>query len=121
MIAPPPPTKAPSLREYFVYSGLEKPFIDLPKYDEESEKHPNCIDHRSEEEKKNKDPIVRVRVLGFGDSSVNLRAWVWAEDAGKGFVMACDLNKIIKESFDKEGIEIPFPYRTIVYKKDMGK
>lgn len=88
---------------------------------EEAEKHPNCLDNRDENEKKNKDPIVRVRVLGFGDSSVNLRAWVWAQDAGKGFAMACDLNKSIKERFDKERIEIPFPYRTIVYKKDMKK
>jgi small-conductance mechanosensitive channel len=88
---------------------------------EESEKHPNCYDNRTEEEKKNKEPIVKVRVIGFGNSSVNLRAWVWSEDAGKGFVMACDLNKSIKERFDKEGVEIPFPYRTIVYKKDIKK
>ncbi|MFC2163173.1 mechanosensitive ion channel family protein, partial [Candidatus Altiarchaeota archaeon] len=27
-----------------------------------------------------------------------------------------DLNKSIKERFDREGIEIPFPYRTVVYK-----
>jgi small-conductance mechanosensitive channel len=30
--------------------------------------------------------------------------------------MGCDLNKRIKERFDEEGIEIPFPYRTIVFK-----
>lgn len=83
---------------------------------EEAMKHPNFIDNRTEEEKKNKEPAVNVRVLGFGDSSVNLRAWVWAEDPGKGFVLACDLNKSIKERFDKEGVEIPFPYRTVVFK-----
>jgi len=83
---------------------------------EEAMKHPNFIDNRTEEEKKNKEPAVNVRVLGFGDSSVNLRAWVWAEDPGKGFVMACDLNKSIKERFDKKGVEIPFPYRTVVFK-----
>jgi len=88
---------------------------------EEAEKHENCIDNRTEEEKEDKDPKVRVRVIGFGDSSVNLRAWVWAEDAGKAFVMGCDLNKSIKERFDKEGVEIPFPYRTIVYKKNKRK
>jgi small-conductance mechanosensitive channel len=31
----------------------------------------------------------------------------------------CDLLKSVKERFDREGIEIPFPYRTIVYKKDL--
>lgn len=88
---------------------------------EESEKHPDCIDNRTEEEKKDKDPKVRVRVIGFGESSVNLKAWVWAEDAGKAFVMACDLNKSIKERFDKEGIEIPFPYRTVVFKDELKR
>lgn len=83
---------------------------------EEAEKHKHCIDNRTEEEKKDKAPKVRVRVVGFGDSSVNLRAWAWAEDAGKAFVMACDLNKSVKERFDKEGVEIPFPYRTVVFK-----
>lgn len=88
---------------------------------QESEKHPDCIDNRSDEEKKKKSQKVTVRLIGFGDSSVNLRAWVWAKDTGKGFVMACDLNKSIKERFDKEGIEIPFPYRTIVYKEGAKK
>ena len=60
---------------------------------------------------------VPVRVVGFGDSSVNLKAYVWAADPGKAFRMGCDLNKSIKQRFDKEGIEIPFPYRTIVYKQ----
>lgn len=57
-----------------------------------------------------------MRVMGFSDSSVNLRAWVWAEDAPKGFVMSKDLNKSVKERFDKEGVEIPFPYRTLDFK-----
>jgi small conductance mechanosensitive channel len=88
---------------------------------EEAEKHPDFIDTRSEEQKKNKEPAINVRVVGFGDSSVNIRAWVWAANPGAGFRMACDLRKSIKERFDKEGVEIPFPYRTIVYKKDMKK
>jgi small-conductance mechanosensitive channel len=25
----------------------------------------------------------------------------------------------VKKRFDQEGVEIPFPYRTIVYKKDL--
>ena len=83
---------------------------------EEAVKHPNFLDVRTEEEKKNKEPAVSVRVTGYGESSVNLRAWVWAKDSGAAFVMGCDLNKSIKKRFDKEGIEIPFPYRTIVFK-----
>lgn len=87
---------------------------------EEALKHPNCIDGRTPEEKETGVPQVVVRVIGFGDSSVNLKAWVWAETPGKAFEMHCDLNKSIKERFDAEGVEIPFPYRTIVYKKDIS-
>jgi len=35
--------------------------------------------------------------------------------------MGCDLNKSVKERFDKEGIEIPFPYRTLVFKNSEAK
>jgi small-conductance mechanosensitive channel len=68
-------------------------------------------------EKTQKEELVKVRIIGFGDYSVNIRAWVWAKDYTTGFNMICDLNKLIKERFDKEGIEIPFPYRTIVHKE----
>ncbi len=87
----------------------------------EAKKHPDFLDNRSAEQKKKKEPAVRTAVLGFGESSVNLRAWVWAQSPAKGYSMHLDLNKSIKEAFDNEGIEIPFPYRTLVYKKDITK
>ena len=83
---------------------------------EEIKSHPDFFDNRTEEEKAQGIDPVKIKILGFGDFSVNLRAWVWAKDAATGFDMVCDLNKSIKECFDKEDIEIPFPYRTIVYK-----
>ena len=82
--------------------------------------HPNFIDHRSEEEIKEGVLPVITRVMGFGDSSVNLRTFIWSKDHSSGYVLKTDLYKSIKEQFDKQGIEIPFPYRTIVYKdKDL--
>ena len=78
--------------------------------------HPNYIDNRSEEEIKEGVLPVTTRVMGFGDSSVNLRTFIWSKDHSSGYVMKTDLYKSIKEQFDKQGIEIPFPYRTIVYK-----
>jgi small-conductance mechanosensitive channel len=81
--------------------------------------HPNSIDNRTEEEIKNGEPEVLVRVISFGDSSVNLRAYVWTSEYNHSFQLASDIKKKVKERFDKEGIEIPFPYRTIVYKKDL--
>jgi small conductance mechanosensitive channel len=35
--------------------------------------------------------------------------------------MPWGIDKSVKKRFDKEGVEIPFPYRTIVYKKDMER
>ncbi len=86
---------------------------------EEAVRHPNFIDNRTREEKKNNIHPVIVRVIGFGDSSVKLRALIWSKDHTTGFILKCDLFKSVKERFDKEGVEIPFPYRTIVYKKDI--
>jgi len=81
--------------------------------------HSNYIDNRTKEDRKNQIPAVLVKVIGFGDSSVNLRCFVWSHDHSAGWAMKTDLHKSIKERFDAEGIEIPFPYRTIVYKKDL--
>lgn len=83
---------------------------------EEAEKHPLIRDNRSMEEKKAENPVVIVRVIGMGDSSVNLRAWCWTDSPKDAFVLGCDLYESIKKRFDASGIEIPFPHRTIVYK-----
>jgi small-conductance mechanosensitive channel len=54
------------------------------------------------------DPAPQVAVSEFGDSSVNLviRPWVKTSDYWDFFF---DFNKAIKERYDKEGINIPFP------------
>jgi small-conductance mechanosensitive channel len=83
---------------------------------EEALKHANLIDRRTEEDKAANVHPVTVRMLGYGDSAINLRAYIWAADPISGFIMKCDLYKSIKERFDNEGIEIPFPHRTIVMK-----
>ena len=99
-------------------SNIEKAMKIMQK---EAMKHPEIIDNRTEEEIKDKKPMIQTRVMGFSDSSVDLRAWVWAPDPAAAFRIGTDLNKSIKERFDREDIEIPYPYRTIVYKKDMKK
>jgi small-conductance mechanosensitive channel len=85
---------------------------------EEALKHPNIIDNRTEQEIQEGLPIVVVRVIKLNDSSVDLRATCWTETFVKGFELKTDLYRIIKLRFDKEGIEIPFPHRTIVQKSD---
>lgn len=86
---------------------------------EEAEKHPLFVDSRTKEEIENEAPKVTVRVVELADFSVNLRAYIWAMGNNNSFVIKCDLLKSVKQRFDNEGIEIPFPYRTVVYKKDL--
>ncbi len=83
--------------------------------------HPNFIDTRTEEQIAKGDEIVPVRLISLGDSSVNLRGLATAIDPPAAFVMGCDLLESIKERFDAEGIEIPFPHRTLVYKNEAPK
>jgi len=73
-------------------------------------KHKLLIDHRTEAEKQDGTPEVIVRVITLGDSAITLRAWAWAANSGDAYVLKCDLLKSIKERFDKEQIEIPYPY-----------
>ena len=96
--------------------------IDLAKsiMKDEILKHPFHIDARNDKQKEDGEDIVPVRVIQLADFSVNLRAWAWAKDSIEAFKMSCDLYESIKLRFDKEGIEIPFPYRTIVYKNDLA-
>ena len=68
-----------------------------------------------------KTELVRVRVTDWADSSVKLRLYFWCTDPATGFKMKCDLLESIKKRFDKEGVEIPYPYRTLVNKKDLPK
>lgn len=88
---------------------------------EETEAHPLCIDNRNEEQLAQGLPKVMVRLIGFGESSVNLRAWAWAASQGEGFDMHCQLNESIKARFDAEGISIPYPHRTLLWKDDRSE
>ncbi len=88
---------------------------------EEVLQHPLHLDNRSQEQIDAGDPEVMVRVISLGEYSVNLRAWAWAKDSPDAFVLSCDVYESIKKRFDKEGVEIPFPYRTLVYKNGPPK
>jgi len=91
--------------------------IDLAKkiIAEEIENHPLNIDVRTPEDINQGVPRVTVRLISLMDSSVTIRGWAWANNANDAFVLQCDLLESIKKRFDKEGIVIPFPQRTISY------
>jgi small conductance mechanosensitive channel len=83
---------------------------------QEAELHPNCIDRRTAEELDRGFPKVSVRLVKIADSSLILRAYVWAADPVQARVMHFELNRSIKLRFDREGIDIPYPHRTITFK-----
>lgn len=65
------------------------------------------------------DPEPMVAVSEMADSSVNFVTRVWV-DAGDYWGVKFDLTKAFKERFDQDGIDIPYPTRTLhmVSKKD---
>lgn len=83
---------------------------------EEAKKHPKYIDNRNIEQLEAKEDPVRVRVMGWSESAINIRVWVWAKNPVDAFEMGCDLYETIKYRFDDEGIEFPFPHRMIITK-----
>lgn len=84
-------------------------------------RHPSFLDNRTPQEIADGAPAVVTRLIDFGDSALKLRTPVWAKDAGTAYAMLCDLRVQVKKAFDQQGIEIPFPYRTIVIKRNKKK
>lgn len=83
---------------------------------EEATKHPLCVDNRNTEELTKGHLPVMVRVLSFGDFGILLRAYAWANSPNNGFDLKCDLNKSIKERFEKEKIDFGPPVRVLINK-----
>jgi small-conductance mechanosensitive channel len=61
-----------------------------------------------------------VRVISHGDFSIGLRLYIWVADIDAEWLARYWLLERIKNSFDREGVEIPFPYRTLVFKNDLS-
>ena len=55
----------------------------------------------------------------FAEFSINLKLWIWLKHVFDRDQVRSDLLESIKDRFDREGVEIPFPYRTVVYKKEI--
>lgn len=83
---------------------------------EEIANHPLYIDMRTEEEIQEGADKVLVRLVALADFSIQLRAYVWTNSNDDAFALQCQVFEAVKKRFDKEGIEIPFPYRTLVFK-----
>ena len=94
--------------------------VDLAKkiLQEECEKHALIYDNRTQLDRKDGKPMVRTALTALNDSSVTIRAWAWARSFRDSFTLRCDVFESVKKRFNEEGIEIPFPYRTVVMKKE---
>jgi small conductance mechanosensitive channel len=64
------------------------------------------------DDKSHKDPAPVIEVAELGDSSVNFTVRVWC-DNGDYFPLKFALTKAIKQTFDKEGISIPYPQQVV--------
>lgn len=78
---------------------------------DEINKHPDVM-HKE-------DRKMKVWVTELGDFAVNLRATFWVSDRPTAWGTGAEIRESVKKRFDREGVEIPFPYRTVVFKKDM--
>jgi MscS family membrane protein len=63
-------------------------------------------------------PAPRVHMTSFGEFSLDLILYVWIDSHKDRFDVINKLNREIDERFKKEGIEIPFPIRTVYMKKE---
>ncbi len=95
--------------------------VDLAKkiIREEAIKHPEYLDGRTPEEKNKGNATPRIAMTSHGDFAITLRTYFWCGGPIKAMNAHWDLLESVKKRFDAEGIEIPFPYRTIVYKNDI--
>ena len=59
------------------------------------------------------DPPPKVVVRNFGESSVDLQLRVWINEARQRMNTISYVTDKVKEIFDKEGVEIPYPKREI--------
>lgn len=64
-------------------------------------------------------PVVLVKE--FNDSSIDIIVRAWVESRGGWLKIKSDLTINIKKMFDKAGINIPFPIRTVVMDKDQAE
>ena len=58
-----------------------------------------------------RDPFVRL--VDFGDSSINLKLYTWVYHLDDQWRVGGEMREEIFEAFKKEGIDIPFPQRVV--------
>ncbi len=76
---------------------------------EEAKKHPDFLP---------KEGLPKCIVMAHGDSGIELRLITSAKDQLTAWHMHRDLLRSIKKRFDEEGVEIPYPKRSLVISRE---
>ena len=102
------------------YSGYATRRCDITfgiDYDDDMDKAIGIIRSMAEaDERVLRDPEPFVKVVNLGDSSVDIQARLWC-NAADLWNLKFYLTQAVKAEFDKQGISIPFPHRTLVQKE----
>jgi len=64
-----------------------------------------------------KEPEPQVLFLNMGDFSLDMCARVWVDEYGKQFQKKLEMTELIYNTLNKNGLEIPFPTRTVFIKQ----
>jgi small-conductance mechanosensitive channel len=68
-----------------------------------------------------KDPEARVRMRGFGDSSLDFELLCWVDHPSQRGLVAHELYMEVYKTLGREGIGIPFPQRDLWVKEWPGE
>lgn len=71
------------------------------------------------DDRSKKDPAPFIQVNNLGASSVDFLVRVWC-DSSAYFQYQADMKRKVKEALDSEGIDIPFPTRTLVHQQPLA-
>jgi len=103
-----------SIINYSAYKTRRVDFLFGVSYGDDLKKVMAAIRDEVEKETRGlKDPEPEIAVESLGDSSVNILCRVWVNRSDY-FPVKWALTQAVKERFDAEGIDIPFPTTTIV-------
>ena len=73
----------------------------------------------AENEKVVAEPAARVRIRGFGDSSINLELLCWIKRPAERGSVTHELNRQLIKQFRENDIEIPFPQRDLNFRNPL--
>ena len=103
-----------SIVNYSAYNTRRVDLLFGVSYGDDLKKAMAVIRDEVEKESRGlKDPEPQIAVDSLGDSSVNILCRVWVNRSDY-FPVKWALTQAVKERFDAEGVDIPFPTRTIV-------